>query len=80
MKNKDKTLKRKMERKMKEYLKESIFDIDAFRQELKKLSLGHTQNYQDGIVEFDKIFQQSDINLQYQCEIIQSLQINTMLC
>ena len=68
MKIKEKTIRRKNERKLKEYMKESVLDIDALRLEI---CTEYPQKYPDGVVDFDRNVQQSEINIQCQYEITQ---------
>lgn len=68
MKRKEKTLKRKMERKMKEYMKKDIFNLDVLRQEIV---IGYPQISFEKVVEIDGNIRQGEINLQFQFEVTQ---------
>lgn len=67
MKNKEKTMIRKNERKLKKNM-EGIFDLDALKQEIHTK---YPQKYPDEIVEPDRIIRQPSINLQCQFEVTQ---------
>jgi len=68
MSEKEKTIERKMERKIKEYMKKDIFDIDILKLEIY---LHESFRYQSGIFDGIKNDHQVNIEEQYHNEMTQ---------
>ena len=68
MKEKEKTIRRKMERKLKECIKKGIFDIDILRQEIYTR---YPLKYPGEVFDDTKKDQSFDINTPCQYEITQ---------
>ena len=68
MNKKEKTLKRKMEQKLKKYLKKDVFDIDILRQEIYTR---YPLKYPSEVFDDTKKNQPFDINTLCQYEITQ---------
>ena len=68
MKEKEKTIKRKMERKLKEYMKKDVSDIDILRQEIY---IRYPLKYPDEVFDDSRKDQPFDINTLCQYEITQ---------
>ena len=68
MKNKERTLKRKIEKKIKEYENKSTFDIDTLKQEIYTHD---SFEYQNEIFDYVKKVDSIEIEIQYHNEMTQ---------
>lgn len=68
MNKKERTLKRKMEQKLKEYIKKGMFDIDTLKQEI----YAHDSfEYQNEIFDYVKKVDSIEIEIRYHDEMTQ---------